>query len=96
MNKRLPYLPLLFLPMLVPLRASPPGQGANKLPPDQVEKVHSRLSHHGGYVGEIPDRLSKTTGDVHVRCVLGVSQKIAVVPPHLRWMSWACLQRTAI
>jgi hypothetical protein len=72
---------LLSLLLLTLLFAAPiQGQGANK-PPDQVEKVHSRLPHTGGAVGEIPERLSKTTGDVHVRCVLGVTQKVAVIPP---------------
>jgi len=33
-------------------------------------EVHSRLSHKGGAVGEIPEMLSKTTGDVHVSAFL--------------------------
>jgi len=73
---------LLSLSLLTfPFAASSQGPGANKLPPDQVEKVHSRLSHKGGAVGEIPEMLSKTTGDVHVRCVLGVVQRVLVEPP---------------
>jgi len=65
---------LLFL-LTFPFAASSQGPSANKLPPDQVEKVHSRLPHKGGAIGEITERLSKTTGDVNVRCVLGVSRK---------------------
>ena len=59
------------------LRASPPGQGANNLTPDQVEKVHSRLFHKGP-VGQIPDMLSKGTGDIYVPCIVPVWQRVMV------------------
>jgi hypothetical protein len=69
---------LAALLMLCPagrLRASP--QSASKLTPDQVENVHSRLFHKGP-VGQIPDLVSKTTGDIYIPCVVGVAQKVAV------------------
>jgi len=78
-TKLFSYLSLFLLTFS--FAATSQGQGANTLTPDQIEKVHSRLSHKGGAVGEIPQMLSKATGDVHVRCVLGVAQKVAVVPP---------------
>lgn len=67
----------LFL-VTFPLPAPSRGQGA-KATPDQVEKVHSRLFHNGP-VGQIPDMVSKGTGDVYVPCVVAVVQRIWVSP----------------
>jgi hypothetical protein len=67
----------LFLPLMLMCSLWATGQSVTS---DQMEKVHSRLFRKGP-VGQIPEMLAKTTGDVHVRCVLGISQRIAVVPP---------------
>jgi hypothetical protein len=54
-----------------------PGQGANQLTPDQGENVHSRLFQKGS-VGQIPDMLSRGSGDVYLACVVGISQRVHV------------------
>src|SRR5216683_6320161 len=77
MHKLTPFSSLLSLFLLTfPFAASSQGQGA-KLQPDQVEKVHSRLFHKGP-VGQIPDMLSRGTGDIYVPCVVPVWQKVKV------------------
>ena len=53
------------------------GQGVANLTPEQIEKVHSRLFRKGP-TGEITNMLSRTTGDVHVPCVVPVWQRIKV------------------
>lgn len=78
MNKKLPCLFILSF-FAFTLRASPPppAQGAYKPTPDQIEKVHSRLFNKGIF-GQITDMLSKGTGDVHLPCIVGISQHIQV------------------
>ncbi len=75
-NKLFSSLLSLFL-LTFPFAAPSQGQGANKLPPDQVEKVHNRLFPKGPK-GEITDMLARTTGDVNVPCVVPVWQRVMV------------------
>lgn len=60
-------------------RLSGQGQAAGTLTPAQVEKVHSRLFHKGA-AGQIPDMISRTSGDVHIPCVVPVVQRVALPP----------------
>lgn len=68
---------MLFSALVLRGSAPPPTQGAYKPTPDQIETVHSQLFHKG-VVGQITDMLSKGTGDVHIPCIVGISQHIQV------------------
>src|SRR5437016_12760510 len=70
---------LFFLGTVLVLVGSAQSPGQGKLTPDQIEKVHSHLFHKGP-VGQIPDMLSKGTGDVHIPCVVAVVQQIWGTP----------------
>src|SRR6266702_1511537 len=70
---------LFFLGTVLVLVGSAQSPGQGKLTPDQIEKVHSHLFHKGP-VGQIPDMLSKGTGDVHIPCVVAVVQQMWGTP----------------
>ncbi len=80
-QRKIKLLYALSVPLMTGLLAAHGHcQGVSKLSSDQVEKVHGRLFHKGP-VGQIPEMLAKSTGDVHASCVIGIVQRVMVVPP---------------